>query len=116
MIFTAHETIIAEHKAGGKGHVTIMPVIDSALYRGQNQMFARVTLEKGCSIGYHQHQGNSETYFILSGEGLYNDNGKETTVHAGDTTFCGDGEWHGIENKGDMPLIFMALIANSPKA
>ena len=65
-------------------------------------------------IGFHEHHGNAETYHILQGEALYNDNGKEMTIGVGTTTYCPDGEGHGIENassSGD--LVFMALISKT---
>ena len=59
----------------------------------------------------HQHVGNTETYHILSGHALYNDNGKEVEIGAGTTTFCPDGETHGIKNTSKTEdLVFMALI------
>ena len=63
------------------------------------------------TIGVHQHVGNTETYHILSGHALYNDNGKEVEIGAGTTTFCPDGETHGIKNTSKTEdLVFMALI------
>ena len=49
----------------------------------------------------------------MSGKALYTDNGKTYEVKAGDTTFCADGESHGIENIGDEDLNFIALIIKS---
>ena len=40
----------------------------------------------------------------------FNDNGTETTVSAGDTTFCMDGEEHNLLNNGTENLEFIALI------
>ncbi|MBB5336787.1 cupin domain-containing protein [Pectinatus brassicae] len=110
MLMKKQEIIRAEKKAGGKGHILIEHLITPAEMKDKCQMFAKVTLEPHCSLGYHQHVGNNETYHIIEGTGLYNDNGKEITVQSGDTTFCPDGEYHGIENTGDSNLVFMALI------
>ena len=79
---------------------------------GKCAMFAKVTIPPGCSIGVHEHHGNTETYHILAGEALYNDNGKELRLGVGATTFCPDGEKHGIESVGAEDLVFMALIIN----
>ena len=103
----------AEKKAGGKGTITIEKLL-SEKELGGNDMFAKVTIPPGCSIGFHEHHGNAETYHILQGEALYNDNGKEMTIGVGTTTYCPDGEGHGIENassSGD--LVFMALISKT---
>ena len=32
-----------------------------------NRVYAKVTLKKGCSVGYHVHNGDGEDYFVLSG-------------------------------------------------
>lgn len=65
---------------------------------------------KGCSLGYHEHHGETETYYILSGEGEYDDNGVKRPVKAGDITITPDGKGHGLTNTGDTDLVFMALI------
>ena len=72
--------------------------------------FAKATLEIGAEVKFHVHNGESETYYILSGCGTYNDNGKEVTVSSGDITFTADGEGHGLRNNGTEPLEFIALI------
>ena len=47
---------------------------------------------------------------ILSGKGIYSDNGTLRMVQAGDVTFTPDGKGHGLTNSGDEDLVFMALI------
>jgi len=37
--------------------------------------YARVLLKPGMEVHRHQHIGESESYFILSGIGLFDDNG-----------------------------------------
>jgi mannose-6-phosphate isomerase-like protein (cupin superfamily) len=103
--------INAEKKSGGKGHVIIEPLLSEKELNNKCDLYAQVTLEPGCSIGYHEHHGNTETYYILQGSGLYSDNGKELSIKAGDTTYCPNGEGHSIENNASAGnLIFMALI------
>lgn len=99
-----------EHKAGGKGHVIIKHLLDEEKLNKKCGMYAEVTLEPGCSLGYHEHHGNTETYYILRGEGEYDDNGTKRQVKAGDVTYTADGEGHGLENTGSTDLVFMALI------
>ena len=111
MAILAANAITAQNKAGGKGAVHIEKLLSDQELNGKCDMFAKVTIKPGCSIGIHAHHGNTETYHILQGEALYNDNGKEMKLSAGATTYCPDGEGHGIENcaaSGD--LVFMALI------
>ena len=68
------------------------------------------TVVPGCSLGYHEHHGESETYYIIKGQGEYDDNGTKRPVTVGDKTFTPDGCGHGIANTGDEDLVFMALI------
>ena len=103
-------TVSAKNKAGGKGEIFITHLLTPKEMVGKCQMFASVKIPVGASIGVHKHDGNNETYHILSGKALYTDNGKTYEVKAGETTFCADGDTHGIEAIGDEDLIFIALI------
>ncbi|MBR1581007.1 MAG: cupin domain-containing protein [Selenomonadaceae bacterium] len=110
MALIESNTIKAMNKAGGKGEITITHLLTPAELDGKCLMFAMVTIPPGASLGVHPHNGNTETYHILQGEALYNDNGNEIKIGAGTTTFCPNGEVHGIENIGQDDLIFVALI------
>ena len=111
MAFIEADPIQAANKAGGNGTITIVKLLTPAELDGKCDMYAKVILPPLTSIGVHAHQGNTETYHILSGKALYNDNGKEVTIGAGATTFCPDGEKHGIANPSKTEnLVFMALI------
>ena len=65
---------------GGKGHVIIKDILEGDELKGKCGLYAQVTIEKGCSLGYHEHHGETETYYILSGEGEYDDNGVKRPV------------------------------------
>ena len=81
-------------------------ILVRSLLNGEDEMY-----KAGSSaIGYHIHNGESETYYILSGTAKYNDNGVIKTVTAGDVTFTGSGEGHGIEAIGNEPVEMIALI------
>lgn len=95
---------------GGEGHVVIERVLDKEKLNDKCGLFAKVTIEPKSSLGYHVHTNETETYHILSGEGIYNDNGTEIPVKSGDTLFCKSGNGHGLVNTQDSDLVFMALI------
>lgn len=97
-------------KAGGKGEITIEKLLGEEELGASAGMFAKVTIPKGASIGKHQHIKTTETYFILNGKAKYTDNDEVYEIGKGETVFCNDGDFHGIENAGDEPLVFMALI------
>ena len=73
-----------ENMHGGEGHVIIKRLLDEKQLNGKCGLYAEVTIEPGCSLGYHEHHGESETYYILSGKGIYSDNGTLRMVEAGD--------------------------------
>ncbi len=104
------KTVRVENLAGGRGHVLLTHVLSTKEMKESARMYAKVTIEPGCGIGFHKHEGESETYFILSGTGEYDDNGTLRTVSVGDVTFTPSGFSHAISNKGTEDLVFMALI------
>lgn len=104
------EIIKAENVAGGAGYILKQPMIAGEQLGAYCKMFSEVTLHPGCEIGYHEHHGETETYYLTKGAGIYNDNGKEYPVEAGDVTFCESGNGHGIKNTGEQDLVFTALI------
>ncbi|MBQ3290407.1 MAG: cupin domain-containing protein [Kiritimatiellae bacterium] len=108
------ETLYEKNPYGGKGTMTIEKLLGPEQLKDKCGLFARVTLPPGAVLGFHEHHGNGEGYFILSGSGAYDDNGVTRTVKAGDVTWTPDGSGHGLSNEaGSEDLVFMALIINS---
>ena len=105
--------IIKEQMRGGDGRAVQTPVIDEAQFCGHGRLFAKMTREPGCSIGWHEHHGESETFYILAGAARYCDNGEWVTLRAGDCAYTPSGEGHSIANAGTQPLEFMALIVKA---
>ena len=98
-----------EHMRDGEGNVHFIHLLDASTQKNA-RMFAEITLNPGCSIGYHKHDSETEYYFILSGTGIVNDNGKETQIKQGDSIITGNGASHSIKNTGSVPLVFHAII------
>lgn len=115
MLFTDKKTDVSTNRFGGNGDVIINHYIDEKMINDSIVMYAEVVLKPGCSLGYHQHNGNSETIVVLSGVAEYNDNSTTMTLKAGDTVHCPDGEWHSIGNSAEATedLHLQALIAKS---
>lgn len=95
----------------GSGEILVRSLLNGPdeMYK-TGRVFGHTTVFPGAAIGYHVHDNESETYYILSGTGKYNDNGTIKMVTAGDVTFCGTGEGHGIEAIGSEPIEMIALI------
>lgn len=98
------------NRAGGKGNVHIERLLTPEEMGSHVKMYAKVTVDVNASLGYHPHIDDSETYYILEGKASYNDNGTMIELKPGDVTHTPAGYSHGIENSGDTPLVFMALI------
>lgn len=109
-----HKIDVGEKLFGADGKVIFKRIIETPeeLY-GKGRVFSVVTLEKDCGLGYHVHKGDGEFYYVLSGEAEYSDNGVITTLKAGDSAFCPDGEGHGIVNRNEEPCVFIGLILYS---
>ena len=100
-----------EHMREGDGTVKLTHFIEGPQELcDKGRLFSRITLESGCSIGYHVHEHDSELFYFLKGEGIYNDNGTIATVKAGDVAICPVGQGHAIANKGDEALELVAVI------
>ena len=99
--------------ANGVGEVLIEKILDEEL-ADKCGLYARVTIPAGSVLGYHEHHGNGESYFVLSGEAIYDDNGKKRIIRPGESTWTPDGSGHGVDNsQGKEPIVFMALIVNT---
>lgn len=94
---------------GGDGEVILEHFTKESLPQNVRLM-AKITLNKGCSIGYHIHENETEAFFFVSGKGIVNDNGTEKEVIAGDTLITASGCGHSVKNTGDEPLVIVATI------
>ncbi len=112
MIIKANERTIAVDKEpmGGTGEIHLDKLFSFDGAPANVRVYSKACLNPGSGTGYHVHNGESETYFILSGEGEYNDNGEIVTVKKGDVTYTPSGCGHCLKNAGNEPLEFMALI------
>ena len=108
----AAEKAIKENIRGGQGKAEFEYLLTNEQLGKSSGLFARITLHPNSSVGFHEHHGDNETYFIVSGQGRFNDNGTWKEVKSGDVLFTNDGEGHSLENTSNEPLVFMALILN----
>ncbi len=73
-----------------------------------NFIFRKRVLHPGAAIGYHP-QKEDEVYYLLSGAGVMQMNGKEFPVKAGDAILTRPGSSHGLKQTGkdDLALIIV---------
>ena len=108
--FEDFKTELREHMRGGEGSVTVTSFVSAEELNDKGRLFGKITLKPGCGIGFHIHEKDSELFYILKGTAVYDDNGKETTVTAGDVTLTPAGTGHAIRNESDGDVELIALI------
>ena len=101
---------VKEAMREGPGSVIQKAIVSKEEMYDKARLFSTMTLKQNCGIGYHTHENEKEIFVINSGKGIYNDNGTEYEVGAGDVVVCESGEGHCITNKESEDLIFTALI------
>lgn len=112
MIRKASEIITEnrENMRGGDGVVKVTNFVTKEELLGKGRLFSRITLEPGCSIGWHIHEGDTEIFFVERGEPIYNDGGEEKQAHEGDVLICPAGTGHSIRNATDTTVDVIAVI------
>lgn len=105
----------AEGVVGGTGIMIRDRLLTGDQLGGTLTMCNCNTLLPGASIGYHQHVGDNEMYFITEGKALYTEDGVEYELEVGDMAFCPEGSYHGVVNTGEGNMSFVAVI-QQPKA
>ena len=101
---------LREKMRGGDGMVKITDIVSAEELYNKGRLFANITLNPGCGIGYHVHEKESEIFYVMKGSAVYDDNGKETVIEPGDVTITPDGCGHAVTNKSDTVVELIALI------
>lgn len=102
---------VKEHVRGGEGSVEFHHVVSKEELCGHGRLFACLRIKPHSSIGIHEHIGETEPYYIISGNGIYIDqDGSRIPVGPGDVCLLDFGKSHGIENPNDEDLVMMALV------
>ncbi len=104
------ERELRERMRDGNGTVTIKHLFQQTELGGKARMVAEITLPPGASIGFHQHDGEEELFYFISGHGRLNEDGRWQDVKAGDASLTPGGHGHAIENNGSEPLVLVAVI------
>lgn len=97
---------------GGPGSCDFYHAVPKDMCDEYLRLFARIDINPRSAIGWHQHVGETEPYYILSGEGIFTDaDGSKTVVRPGDVCLIKNGDYHSIENPSDTEILsFIAVI------
>jgi len=102
-----HDAEVAKRGAGphnGGGQSTGYSFFEKA--SDFKYVFRKRVLHPGAAIGYHL-QKEDEIYYILSGTGVMQMNGKEFPVKAGDAILTRPGSSHGLKQTGKEDLVLI---------
>lgn len=94
----------------GQGLITQIQIVEQANMI-HSKMFSKLIIRKDCSIGYHEHVGEVEYYYILSGEGIVTEPEGDKKVKPGDVVITGWGAGHSIRNENIEDLVLIAFIS-----
>lgn len=94
----------------GYGTTDFLNVVPDEFRPKNSRLFSVMSLEKGCSVGRHEHTGETEIYYVLQGEGIINDNGIIRPFLMGDCNICGNGDYHSVSNENEATLRIFAVI------
>ena len=96
-----------ESMRGGEGKV----IIEKAKNIPKNIItYARLTLYPGSSIGFHEHVGDEEIVFVLSGKGQLITKNKTVPISKEQINTCLEHEYHSIKNNSNENLVLLAVI------
>lgn len=99
-----------EHAENGLGNFTMCHPLTAAELPPHMRLMCEVIIQPGEVCKSHEHKGDSEIYYILSGKAEYTGAEGTSILEKGDVTCCYDGESHAIKCLGDEPLVFLAFI------
>ena len=110
---TECKKVYNEKMRGGNGTVEITHFATPEELNNKGRLFANITLNPGCGIGFHMHENESELFYVMKGNALYNDNGVELPVSAGDVMICPAGTGHAVSNNGEEVVELCAVILHA---
>ena len=113
MLFKKQDQMVSykENMRGGQGTIMFNELLPKELLNDKGRLFSLITIEPGCSIGFHIHENECEAYYILEGSLIYNDNNeKEYAIYEGDCVYNENMSGHGVRNEGEEKAVILALI------
>jgi mannose-1-phosphate guanylyltransferase/mannose-1-phosphate guanylyltransferase/mannose-6-phosphate isomerase len=72
---------------------------------------ARYRVGPGAAVTLHVHTGKAEYWVIIAGSGVVRIGANEIPVAEGDVVMTPPTVPHGLSNTGDVPLVFLNIVA-----
>lgn len=83
---------------GGEGPIVFRRIFHDSDFNSAIDFIDYTVIPPASSIGRHQHNGNEEVYFVVSGSPLMSVNGQQIRLNAGGFSVVRSGEWHELVN------------------
>lgn len=113
MLLSSTRTFPIPHCHGGAGEVICREIMGE--YEKSETGFKFIhdnLIPSGASIGEHEHCGDEEVYFIVSGEGEMVIDGERCRVGPGDVCLTRHGHRHSLTNTGSGPMRLIVMATN----
>lgn len=111
MLKRNNEFVVENERADtGLGNFTMRFPITGKELPAHMRLMCEVIINPGEVCNSHVHTGDTEIYYMLSGQAEYEGAEGTNILNPGDVTVCYDGESHAIKCVGDTPLKFLAFI------
>jgi mannose-6-phosphate isomerase-like protein (cupin superfamily) len=107
------ETKSVERARGGAGTILGQALLGE--HPGSSIKGLGITrLPPGTSVGFHEHHGEEDFYFCLSGEGIVLDHDEEKPFLPGTLQITRSGQAQAIRNTGPTDLVFFGGLITCP--
>lgn len=95
----------------GKGEILFRELFKNSDFKTKLEFLHETEILPNSTIGYHEHNGTEEVYYILSGTGLMCVDEEERKVKTGDAVITHSGSFHGLINIGKSNLKILVFEA-----
>lgn len=113
MIRKPLKTERVQNLRNGEGFADISYLMKSEEKFSNVTFMGIVELAPKASIGFHEHINDSETYYIVQGQGLFEEKGcVEKAVESGDFCYIPKGSGHGLKNTGNDKMTILAIVSD----
>ena len=112
MIKRNEERLVEVRKAmrEGPGEVIVSEIANKEEMYNNARLYSSMHFEPGCGIGVHDHNNESEIFYITKGQLTYYEDDNEYILNEGDIAILESGHSHSIVNKSDKAAELIALI------
>lgn len=92
--------------AGGQG------VCVFNMFKDDTNKIFKITLNPGCSVGFHKHEISQEIECLIEGEVTVMDDNEEYILKPGEVHYCKRYHSHSVINKSDKPAILFCTVTS----